>query len=158
MQIPEATAGAMLPGRSIEELKSRNDPEAIKAVSKEMESLFAYEMIKAMRETTTMGKKGGLGASTYLSMFDMELSKLFAKRGLGIQEMLVKGLESRAQAKKPDQEVAATQKPDLNSAPESVRKIVGMGQGVVSPAQETVVQKQYYKEGNGESGPVLGKK
>lgn len=78
--------------RSVEEIKGRNDPEAIKAVAKEMESLFAYEMIKAMRETSGLFAKGGLGKDTYMSMFDLELSKLFAERGLGLQDMFVKQL------------------------------------------------------------------
>lgn len=78
--------------RSIEDLKGRNDPEAVKAVAKEMEALFAYEMIKAMRETTSSDSDKGLGGGTYLSLFDMELSKLFAERGLGLQEILLKGL------------------------------------------------------------------
>jgi murein DD-endopeptidase MepM/ murein hydrolase activator NlpD len=78
--------------RNLEELKGRNDPEAVKEVAKQMEALFAYEMIKAMRETTETMSKGGLGGGAYLSMFDMELSKLFAERGMGLQDMILKGL------------------------------------------------------------------
>ncbi len=78
--------------RNIEDLKGRNDPEAVKAVAKEMEALFAYEMIKAMRETTSSDSDKGLGGGTYMSLFDMELSRLFAERGLGLQEILLKGL------------------------------------------------------------------
>ncbi len=77
---------------NIEALKGRKDPEALKAVAKEMESLFAYEMIKAMRETTDMGSEEGLGMDTYMSMFDMELARLFAERGLGLQDILLKGM------------------------------------------------------------------
>jgi len=76
-------------------VKSQNkstDPEAIKKVAKDMEALFAYEMIKAMRATTKESAVGGLGNDTYMSMFDMELSKIFAERGMGLQDMLVKGL------------------------------------------------------------------
>jgi len=85
------------PMSSIESLRGRDDPEAIKAVAMEMESLFAYEMIKAMRETTNTSSEGMLGNDTYTSMFDMELSRLFAQRGLGLQEMLGKGLTSIAE-------------------------------------------------------------
>ncbi len=75
-------------------LHGKNDAESIKKVAKEMEALFAYEMIKVMRETTEQPENSGLGSSTYLSMFDMELSKLFAERGLGLRETLERGLTS----------------------------------------------------------------
>jgi murein DD-endopeptidase MepM/ murein hydrolase activator NlpD len=79
--------------RNIEEYRSRNDPEAIKAVAKEMEALFAYELIKAMRKTTNEGTSNGLGKDTYMSMFDMELARLMSERGLGLQDMLLKELK-----------------------------------------------------------------
>jgi len=84
--------------RSIEDLRGRSssDPEAIKAVAREMESLFAYEMIKAMREASGQPGEAGLGKDTYMSMFDMELSKIFAQRGLGLQDMFVKQLTATA--------------------------------------------------------------
>jgi murein DD-endopeptidase MepM/ murein hydrolase activator NlpD len=78
--------------RSIEEYKGRNDPDAIKAVAREMEALFVYELVKAMRQTATTETKNSLGKDTYMSMFDMELAKLFAERGLGLQEMLLREL------------------------------------------------------------------
>jgi Rod binding domain-containing protein len=77
---------------NIEELRGRKDPEAVKIVAREMERLFSYEMIKAMRETTGISSKNDLGGSTYMSMFDMELAKLFSERGLGLQDMLLQGL------------------------------------------------------------------
>jgi murein DD-endopeptidase MepM/ murein hydrolase activator NlpD len=75
-------------------IADKKDPEAIKKAAKEMESLFAYEMIKAMRATTGEPAKNGLGNDTYMTMFDLELSKLFAERGLGLQDMLARGLLS----------------------------------------------------------------
>jgi murein DD-endopeptidase MepM/ murein hydrolase activator NlpD len=78
--------------RPLENITGKQDPEAVKKVAKEMESLFAYEMIKAMRATTGESAKSGLGNDTYMTMFDLELSKLFAERGLGLQDMLAKGL------------------------------------------------------------------
>ncbi len=77
---------------NIEELRGRKDPEAVKIVAREMERLFTYEMIKAMRETTDTSSKNDLGGSTYTSMFDMELARLFSERGLGLQDMMLKGL------------------------------------------------------------------
>ncbi len=65
----------------------------LKAVAKEMEAMFVYQMLKAMRETTNSGFFGkGLGNETYTSLFDMELARLFAERGLGLQDMLLKEL------------------------------------------------------------------
>lgn len=82
------------------ELQTQN-PEfrtALKAVAKEMEAMFVYQMLKAMRETTNSGFFGkGLGNETYTSLFDMELARLFAERGLGLQNMLIEELNRRAE-------------------------------------------------------------
>lgn len=63
-----------------------------KQVAKDMESLFAYQMLKVMRETSEniSTEKKGPGHDTYMSMFDIELSKLLAERGLGLQDALVR--------------------------------------------------------------------
>jgi len=100
MQGPSGISGP--PTLSLDALRGRDDPQAVKAVAKEMEALFAYELIKAMRETTQLSAKSGLGLDTYMSMFDQELSKLFAERGLGLQDMLTKALEGAK--KKADEE------------------------------------------------------
>ncbi|KAF0120577.1 MAG: peptidase family M23/M37 domain protein [bacterium] len=82
---------------NIEEYKGRNDPEAIKTVAKEMEALFAYELIKAMRTTTNTTSNDSLGKDVYMSMFDMELARLFAERGLGLRDILFKELNRGVQ-------------------------------------------------------------
>lgn len=79
---------------NIESLKGRRDLEAVKIAAKEMESLFAYELIKAMREASQESTKG-FGSSVYTTLFDMELARLMAERGMGFQEMLLKGLNNR---------------------------------------------------------------
>jgi Rod binding domain-containing protein len=82
----------------VSSLLSKKGPEAVKAASKEMESLFAYEMIKVMRETVGGAtKKKGMGAETYTSMFDMELSRIMADRGLGLQKTISRGLNALQQ-------------------------------------------------------------
>ncbi len=81
---------------SLEAAGGKNDPKAIKAVAKDMEALFAYEMIKVMRETTDDSSQNSFGKDTYMSMFDMELSRLFAERGMGLQDMIERGLTSIA--------------------------------------------------------------
>jgi murein DD-endopeptidase MepM/ murein hydrolase activator NlpD len=82
---------------NIEEYKGRNDPEAIRTVAKEMEALFAYELIKAMRATTNTTSDDSLGKDVYMSMFDTELARLFAERGLGLRDMLFKELNRGVQ-------------------------------------------------------------
>ncbi len=73
----------------------RNQNTELKTVAKEMEALFAYQLIKAMRETTNSisSNKKGFGNNIYMSLFDMEVSKLFAERGLGLQDALIRSLE-----------------------------------------------------------------
>jgi len=63
----------------------------IKKAAKEMEALFAFQLIKVMRETANAlsSEEKGLGSDTYMSLFDMEVSKLFAERGLGLQDAIV---------------------------------------------------------------------
>jgi len=81
-----------IPG-GIEALRGRKDPEALRAVAREMESLFAYEMVKAMRATAGGAADGkGFGGDVYGSLFDMELARVISARGLGLQEVLLRGI------------------------------------------------------------------
>ncbi len=68
---------------NIEQFRGRSDPEALRAIAVEMEALFAYEMIKAMRKTTESASGDNFGEGAYMSIFDMELSRLIAEKGLG---------------------------------------------------------------------------
>jgi len=79
----------------IENLKNIESSKQYKKVAEEMESLFAYQLIKTMRETanTLTADKKSNGHDTYMSMFDIEISKLFAKRGMGLQDSIIKWLE-----------------------------------------------------------------
>ncbi len=68
----------------------------IKKVSREMESLFLYELLKAMRRTTAisppMESEKGFQKETYTSLFDMELSRLLAERGTGLGDLIAREL------------------------------------------------------------------
>lgn len=109
----------------IEAYRGRTDPEAVKAVVKEMEALFAYELIKVMRESADKSSQdGGIGKDTYMSLFDMELAKLFAERGLGLQDMLLKGLNREIQ--RDGQSAAGGQQPEEKNS----------GQGSLRPAHD----------------------
>ncbi|MEW6720391.1 MAG: peptidoglycan DD-metalloendopeptidase family protein [Thermodesulfobacteriota bacterium] len=91
MKIPSAPS-AQLP-QGIESLRGRKDPEAVRAAAREMESLFAYEMVKAMRSASGGPASGeGFGGEVYGSLFDMELARVLSSRGLGLQELLLKGM------------------------------------------------------------------
>ncbi len=81
---------------NIETPSNSKDPAAIKAVAKQMESLFVYEMLKVMREASGTSSTGGLGNDTYTSMFDMELSKVLSERGLGLSDMIEKAVSAKA--------------------------------------------------------------
>ncbi|MBE0603279.1 MAG: peptidoglycan DD-metalloendopeptidase family protein [Deltaproteobacteria bacterium] len=81
--------------QGIESLRGRTDPAAMRAAVREMESLFAYEMVKAMRSAsgTSAAGSGGFGGDVYGSLFDMELARVLSSRnGLGLQEILMKRL------------------------------------------------------------------
>jgi murein DD-endopeptidase MepM/ murein hydrolase activator NlpD len=111
--------------QNIEELRGRKDPNALKAVAREMEALFAHEMIKAMRQTVKLSSDSGLGGDMYMSMFDLELARLMAERGMGLQEMLLKDLErnvNRPNEKAPAAEPRVTEKnPVIPSVPATVQ-------------------------------------
>lgn len=86
--------------RNVKMSHSKGD---IEKVAKEMEALFAHQLIKVMRDTaeSMSEEKKGLGNSTYMSMFDMELSRLFAERGLGLQDALAEWM-NRSMSSAPD--------------------------------------------------------
>jgi Rod binding domain-containing protein len=80
---------------TIESLNTIDRSKQYKKVAEEMESLFAYQLLKTMRETAnslTEDTKSN-GHDTYMSMFDIEISKLFAKRGMGLQDSIINWLE-----------------------------------------------------------------
>ncbi|HYA85697.1 MAG TPA: peptidoglycan DD-metalloendopeptidase family protein [Nitrospirota bacterium] len=80
---------------NIETLRNRKDPEAVKEVARQMESLFVYEMLKVMREASGKSSTGGLGSDTYTTMFDMELSKVLSERGIGLSDMIENAISAK---------------------------------------------------------------
>ena len=101
MPIPGAMPAAPF-SQGIESLRGRKDPEAMRAAVREMESLFAYEMVKAMRSASGTSAAGGsgFGGDVYGTLFDMELARMLSAKGLGLQEMLLKGIGRSAYAQK----------------------------------------------------------
>jgi murein DD-endopeptidase MepM/ murein hydrolase activator NlpD len=84
-------------GRSslLDELNELDSKEArelgVKKAAKEFESLFIYEMLKAMRKTVPEGGlfKGITGKDTYTAIIDQQLASALAERGgLGLADMI----------------------------------------------------------------------
>lgn len=68
----------------------------MKAAVKELEALFIYELLKEMRKSTQGGLLGkGLGNDIYSSLFDMEMARMLAGRGIGLGESILKQLNGR---------------------------------------------------------------
>jgi len=72
-----------------------NDPEALRQVAKQYESLFTRMMIKSMRDA--VGKDAMFGSDqeqSYQEMYDDQLSiELTKGKGLGLSDMLVKQMQ-----------------------------------------------------------------
>ena len=81
--------------RKLDRVKNNNLSREHKKAAEEMESLFALQLIKTMRETVKSLSEDNKssGNDTYMSMFDIEISKLFAKRGMGLQDSILNWME-----------------------------------------------------------------
>jgi Rod binding domain-containing protein len=90
----QAAPRAELTAKKQQSAGEGNDNADIRQAAKEMESLFAFQMLKVMRETSESmaGEKKGNGYNTYMSMFDTEISKVLAERGMGLQDSIVRWL------------------------------------------------------------------
>ena len=89
-----------------------------------MESLFAYEMVKAMRATAGGAASGkGFGGDVYGSLFDMELARVISSRGLGLQEILLRGI---GHGKPSGTEAKVPKRGETANAPEPPGDLHGM--------------------------------
>jgi murein DD-endopeptidase MepM/ murein hydrolase activator NlpD len=88
-----------LTGKFLNQANSENkelSKSQLKGAVKDLEAIFIYEMLKEMRQTTQGGFLGkGMGNDIYGSLFDMEMAKMFAQRGLGLGEIILKQMEGR---------------------------------------------------------------
>ena len=80
-----------------EQKADTTDRAEIRKVAKEMEAIFINELIKVMRKTSEniSTEEKGMGNETYMSLFDMEVSKVMARRGVGLQKAIENWLERR---------------------------------------------------------------
>jgi murein DD-endopeptidase MepM/ murein hydrolase activator NlpD len=74
----------------------KDQPEALRKVAQEFESLFISYLLKVMRETIEESglTEGGVGKGIYTDLFDQELSRSVARSGgaLGISDMIYRRL------------------------------------------------------------------
>ena len=93
--------------RKLERVKNNDISREHKKAAEEMESLFALQLIKTMRETAKSLSEDNKssGNDTYMSMFDIEISKLFAKRGMGLQDSIINWLERMPVSADPDEKI-----------------------------------------------------
>lgn len=92
-----------IPGSSGEGPKSKRiDEGKLKKVCADFESIFIAQMLKVMRQTIPKSGllDGGSQQSMYLSLFDEELSKIFARNGgMGLEKMLYQKILNQLQNK-----------------------------------------------------------
>lgn len=70
----------------------KDGPKALEQAAREMESLFLYELLKVMRQGVQASSDMGFGGSIYTSMFDVEVARILSERGIGLKEMLIRGM------------------------------------------------------------------
>ncbi|MBC7572860.1 MAG: flagellar assembly peptidoglycan hydrolase FlgJ [Herminiimonas sp.] len=104
-------AGISIDPKQIEALRQsakQNSPEALKAVAQQFEGLFMNMMMKSMREATP---KDGLldneQGKMFTSMLDQQMSQNFAKRGVGLADVLIRQLSPKQGLPAPDAAGAA---------------------------------------------------
>jgi len=106
MTTPVNNAGVYGDFAGLEKLKAgaaHSDPQALRQVARQFESLFARMMIKSMREA--VGRDPIFGsdqAQTYQGMYDDQLSLELTKgKGLGLADMLMRQLQQAGSTARP---------------------------------------------------------
>lgn len=103
---------------NLETRDSINKEDTIKKLSREIESLFIYELLKVMRRTVS--SEQGLQMDTYTSIFDLELSRVLAERGIGLGELIARQLlKNSYKPMEPDNPVVSGENRLLYTSPAS---------------------------------------
>lgn len=134
LQLNQNRLKEQLVGKAIEQANSSNkdiDQTRLKGAVKELEALFIYEMLKEMRQATQgdfLGK--GMGSDIYNSLFDMEVAKLYAERGIGLGDLILKQMTNH--------EGARSKGPKKNSSnPLENGKISSLEEGIFPPTSSS---------------------
>ena len=98
----EGISGTRLPSEQGQAISGKNgttDSEALEEVSRQFESIFIHQMLKAMRKTVVRSELlGSFAGEQYESMMDEEFSKEVSKhRGIGLSEVIHRQLEHLTQ-------------------------------------------------------------
>ena len=130
-----------------------NDPEAVRQVAKQYESLFARMMIKSMRDA--VGKDPLFGSDqeqSYQEMYDDQLSiELTKGKGLGLADMLVRQMQRLTGGGKTD---ATDGSADRKADAGGTRAATGMP--VVSPHSENKAGLRLFQQNSPYSGQRAG--
>jgi len=86
-------------GQTVSGGKKAADAENLEKVSREFESIFIHQMLKAMRKTVVRSDLlGSFAGEQYESMMDEELSKEISKhKGIGLAEVIHRQLKHLTQ-------------------------------------------------------------
>jgi flagellar protein FlgJ len=105
---------------------STRDPNAIREVARQFESLFAQMMIRNMRAAAeSLGDEQSQELGMYTDMFDQQLaSEISSGRGLGLADVLMRQLmQAAGRSETPaSAEAAALTGPTTNAAPAEVQR------------------------------------
>ncbi len=69
------------------------DPQTIRAVAREMESLFLYQLLRLMRKTADVFRGSSLQRDVYTTLIDIHLARLLAEKGTGLGDLIERGLK-----------------------------------------------------------------
>ncbi len=101
-------------GRASGEQEER---EKLARACEEFEAIFIQQMLKAMRRTALCSESRQ--EEIYRSLFDEEVSRVLARRGLGLKELLLGHLEEQALVRQKDIETQVSPVPaDIESGEE----------------------------------------
>ena len=123
------------------------DPEAIRQVARQFESLFARMMIKSMRDA--IGKDpifGGSQSDMYQGLFDDQLSLEMTKgHGLGLADMLVRQLQQRGDTAAPGKTSTGAAS-DAQPSGSTHTGATGSAHGAALPTASTAEQQSFIRE------------
>jgi len=84
---------------SLKQSARAGSPDALKTASTQFEAMFVNMMLKSMREATPQdGMMDSQQSKMFTTMLDQQTSQNIAKKGIGLADMLVRQLSSKANA------------------------------------------------------------
>jgi flagellar protein FlgJ len=135
-----------------------NDPDAVRQVAKQYESLFARMMIKSMRDA--VGKDPLFGSDqeqSYQEMYDDQLSiELTKGKGLGLADMLVRQMQRLTGSDKADSKADPTGSNAASEATDPKGAHPAASAAATVPQAENKAGLRLFKENSPYSGQAPG--